>query len=73
MFGLNKYTAKPPVLSDRAVGVCAVRGHRENDEMRWNEVANEGRWIVMGKKKRWRCGEIGRDRPVSRREGKRRR
>lgn len=22
MFGLNKYTAKPPVLSDRVVGVC---------------------------------------------------
>lgn len=51
MFGLNKYTAKPPVLSDKAVGMCWGGGLRRKSEtekggksggMRWNERANEG-------------------------------
>lgn len=48
MFHLNKYTAKPPVLSDRAVGLCVGGGGggggatEKKRRERWNERANQG-------------------------------
>lgn len=47
MFGLNKYTAKAAVLSDRAVDMqvyvwCGATEKEKGRERQWNERANEG-------------------------------